>query len=99
MPTVVPIFTASRRLPRLSLRRRLALPAGKFHSEQRLGICEHLARAAPHARVGVVTFVPSGRGVVVPSEQLVGARLHTYGDWLVLTDASLPRSFGSEHPV
>eukprot|EP00198_Chlamydomonas_reinhardtii_P012673 XP_001702010.1 predicted protein [Chlamydomonas reinhardtii] len=124
---------------------------GKFHSEQRLGICEHLnyiwggGAGAPAVssvsssptptlaatavtsqqpeptdpsavvgqfqpqqpdagqpatpRVCVVTFVPSGRGVSVPAETLRGAGLHTYGDWLVLTDARLPRSFESEHPV
>ncbi|KAG2423844.1 hypothetical protein HXX76_015004 [Chlamydomonas incerta] len=121
---------------------------GKFHSEQRLGICEHLAhiwggaasptdratsadggaaRRSPAAasqdtsssstaaageaqqqpgagrpaapRVCVVTFVPSGRGVSVPAETLRGAGLHTYGDWLVLTDGRLPRSFESDHPV
>ncbi|KXZ48240.1 hypothetical protein GPECTOR_29g20 [Gonium pectorale] len=97
---------------------------GKFHSEQRLGICEHLAPAAAEAqtreeadgsgrgataaagacgaaapRVCVVTFVPSGRGVAVGRETLTSAGLHTYGDWLVLTDAKLPRSFESEHPV
>ncbi|GIL78700.1 hypothetical protein Vretimale_400 [Volvox reticuliferus] len=72
---------------------------GKFHSEQRLGICEHLAAADPAASVCVVTFVPSGRGVSVPSSTLTAAGLHTYGDWLVLTDGKLPRSFESEHPV
>ncbi|PNH08738.1 hypothetical protein TSOC_004681 [Tetrabaena socialis] len=73
--------------------------SGKFHSEQRLGICEHLAALAPAARVCIVTFVPSGRGVSVAREVLERGRLHTYGDWLVLTDGQLPRSFGSEHPV
>ncbi|GFR42151.1 hypothetical protein Agub_g3003 [Astrephomene gubernaculifera] len=72
---------------------------GKFHSEQRLGICEHLASLAPAPRVCVVTFLPSGRGVALPQAQLQGARLHTCGDWLVVTDGRLPRSFVSEHPV
>ncbi|EFJ43948.1 hypothetical protein VOLCADRAFT_95888 [Volvox carteri f. nagariensis] len=72
---------------------------GKFHSEQRLGICEHLAVAGPAAAVCVITFVPSGRGVTVPSATLTTAGLHTYGDWLVLTDGKLPRSFDSDHPV
>ncbi len=98
------------------------MAAGKFHSEGRLGICEHLehyvvpvpAAGAPTGaaaaaegggggggapRVGIVTFLPSQRGVCMAPDALVGARLHTLGDWLVVTDGRLPRSFSSDHPV
>ncbi|KAG2494651.1 hypothetical protein HYH03_007167 [Edaphochlamys debaryana] len=88
----------------LAAGRRVVHVCGKFHSEQRLGIVEHLeaaaaAAGAPAPRVCIVTFVPSGRGPVVPSRELVGAGLHTYGDWLVLTDGNAERSFESQHPV
>jgi hypothetical protein len=57
------------------------------------------AGAAHGLRVGVVVCLPSQRGVALPAELLRGARLHTLGDWVVLTDGRRERSFDVTHPV
>lgn len=60
---------------------------GGFHTESRLGTVEHLLRYNPKARVLVVTFKPS--------EKLdeFGKANENIGDFVVLTDAKVPRSF------
>lgn len=71
---------------------------GKFHCENRLGIPEHLAAYAPGAKVLVVVFVPAEK-LAVTAEEAAAAGLVGAGDFVVLTDAKLPRSFVVEHPV
>lgn len=71
---------------------------GKFHCEDRLGIPEHLAAYAPGAKVLVVVFVPAEK-LAVTAEEAAAAGLVGAGDFVVLTDAKLPRSFVVEHPV
>lgn len=71
---------------------------GKFHCEDRLGITEHLAAYAPNAKVLVVVFVPA-ENLAVTAEEAAAAGLVGAGDFVVLTDAKLPRSFVAEHPV
>jgi uncharacterized iron-regulated protein len=61
---------------------------GRFHSEERLGVPEHLARYRPQARTLVVTLVTTKS---FPSfDAPADARL---GDFVIVTNASLPRSF------
>jgi uncharacterized iron-regulated protein len=71
---------------------------GKFHCEHGLGIPEHLAAYAPDARVLVVVFTPSDK-LSVTAEEAAAAGLVGAADFVVLTDAKLPRSFDVEHPV
>ena len=72
---------------------------GKFHSEGGYGITEHLAQYAPALRVLVVTFVPTWECVEVEEEAFRRDRLGLYGNFVVLTDLKLPRSFEVEHPL
>jgi hypothetical protein len=72
---------------------------GKFHSEGGYGITEHLAQYAPALRVLVVTFVPTWECVEVGEEAFRRDRLGLYGNFVVLTDLRLPRSFEVEHPL
>jgi uncharacterized iron-regulated protein len=60
---------------------------GKFHSEERLGVAEHVKHYRPQARVLVVTIL-SGEGF----PNFDAARLGRFGDYVILTDPSLPRS-------
>jgi hypothetical protein len=69
---------------------------GKFHCEERLGIVEHLAEYSPQARVLVVVFEPVEGGVERSGEAWAE---HNRGDFVVLSDGSLPRSFDVQHPV
>jgi hypothetical protein len=71
---------------------------GKFHCEDRLGIPEHLAAYAPDAKVLIVVFVPAEQ-LEVTAEEAAAAGLVGAGDFVVLTDARLPRSFVVEHPI
>lgn len=62
---------------------------GGFHSESRLGTVEHLLRYNPKARVLVVTFKPAENpGRFDKADE-------NSGDFVVLTDAKVPRSFKS----
>jgi hypothetical protein len=71
---------------------------GKFHCEHGLGIPEHLAAYAPDAKVLVVVFTPADK-LSVTAEEAAAAGLVGAADFVVLTDAKLPRSFEVEHPV
>ncbi len=60
---------------------------GGFHTEGRLGTVEHLLKYRPKARVIVVTMRPEA------DFKKFDAAKHTgLGDYVVLTDASVPRS-------
>jgi uncharacterized iron-regulated protein len=60
---------------------------GTFHSEGRLGVPEQLALYRPRARAVVVTIL---RGEGFPAFD--AARLGGLGDFVILTDPSVPRS-------
>src|SRR5438270_3080549 len=60
---------------------------GTFHSEERLGVPEQLAHYRPNARIVVVTII-SDEGF--PNFDV--GRLGKLGDFVILTDPSLPRS-------
>ena len=72
---------------------------GKFHSEGGFGIMEHLAEYAPTLRVLVVTFVPTWEPVVVEEDAFRTQQLGLFGNFVVLTDIKLPRSFEVQHPL
>ncbi|HEV2705937.1 MAG TPA: ChaN family lipoprotein [Pyrinomonadaceae bacterium] len=61
---------------------------GKFHSEERLGVPEHLARYRPLSRMLVVTLVATKNFPAFDAAN--DGRL---GDFVIITDARLPRSF------
>ncbi|MEM8560352.1 MAG: ChaN family lipoprotein [Bacteroidota bacterium] len=61
---------------------------GSFHSESGLGVPEHLARLRPDARVLIVTMRPADDLTVFDADTHTGL-----GDFVVLTDASLPRTY------
>lgn len=60
---------------------------GRFHSEERLGVPEQVAHYRPRTRVLVVTIV-SGEGF----PDFDAARLGRLGDFVILTDPTLPRT-------
>jgi uncharacterized iron-regulated protein len=60
---------------------------GTFHSEERLGVPEQLAHYRPKARVVVVTILPD-EGF----PNFDAARLGKLGDFVIITDPSIPRS-------
>src|SRR5437660_1722651 len=60
---------------------------GTFHSEERLGVPEQLAHYRPNARIVVVTIIPDEG---FPNFDV--GRLGKLGDFVILTDPSLPRS-------
>ncbi len=60
---------------------------GRFHSEERLGAPEHLLRYVAGARFLVISIVP-GEGFPA----FDAARVGRLGDFVILTDPSLPRS-------
>jgi uncharacterized iron-regulated protein len=60
---------------------------GTFHSEERLGVPEQLAHYRPKARVVVVTILPDDD---FPSFD--AARLGKLGDFVIITDPTVPRS-------
>ena len=61
---------------------------GNFHSEERMGVPEQLLRYLPQTRMIVITIVP-GAG----SLNFDAARMRNLGDFVVVTDSALPRSF------
>jgi hypothetical protein len=71
---------------------------GKAHCEGRLGIVEHLKAFALDVRVGIVVFLPA-RGVQLAEGGWVSEGLEGLADYVCLTEGSLPRSFGVQHPV
>jgi uncharacterized iron-regulated protein len=66
---------------------------GSFHSEQRMGIPEHLLRYRPSTSVLVVTMV-AHKGF--PKFHV--GEMADRGDFVIVTDASLPRSYDSSPP-
>jgi uncharacterized iron-regulated protein len=62
--------------------------SGNFHSEQRLGLPEQLLRYRPKARTLVITII-NDKGF----PDFDAARIGKLGDFVVLTDPKLPRSF------
>eukprot|EP00775_Hariotina_reticulata_P008190 gene8190-8381_t len=75
---------------------------GKFHCEHRLGIPEQLQMYLDRPVVVlVVVFIPAELqpGKHMTPEDFQAAQLQGSADFIVLTDASLPRSFSSQHPV
>ncbi|HVF54616.1 MAG TPA: ChaN family lipoprotein [Pyrinomonadaceae bacterium] len=61
---------------------------GRFHSEEHLGVPEQIKLYRPAARLLVIT-IASGEGYPA----FDAGRLGTLGDFVVLTDPALPRSF------
>ncbi len=61
---------------------------GRFHSEERLGVPEHLLRLRPKTRLVVVTIVSGQSFPDFDSSTM--ARL---GDFVIVTDPGFPRSF------
>lgn len=59
---------------------------GRFHSEGRLGVAEHLARYQPKTRLLVVTILPADS---FPHFEASGAR--GLGDFVILTDPAAAR--------
>jgi uncharacterized iron-regulated protein len=66
---------------------------GSFHSEQRMGIPEHLLRYRPGTSLLVITILPHKR---FPKFDV--AELADKGDFVIVTDPSLPRSYQSTPP-
>lgn len=83
---------------------------GKFHMEERLGICERLAERAPGVSAGTIVAVPVdvtvvrealahrplrefGDSEIVPGMQCTVGEMRGLGDFVVLTDSQVPRSF------
>src|SRR5262249_62254376 len=67
---------------------------GSFHSEQRMGIPEHLLRYRPGTSLLVVTILPHNS---FPKFDV--AELADRCDFVIVTDPSLPRSFQSSPPA
>jgi uncharacterized iron-regulated protein len=63
---------------------------GSFHSAERLGIPEHLARYRPGASMVVVTMVPGKSFPDFDAEKMKGQ-----GDFVIVTDPKAPRSSGA----
>jgi uncharacterized iron-regulated protein len=63
---------------------------GSFHSAQRMGILEHLERYRPETSVVVVTMLSDESFPQFDSEEMSGL-----GDFVVVTDPSLPRSYST----
>ncbi len=64
---------------------------GRFHSEARMGIPDHLARYRPGARALIVTMLAT------PDFPEFKPELHAQqGDFVILTDAKLPRTYKVE---
>lgn len=77
---------------------------GKFHVDGRLGIPEHLEGYAPNADMAVVSFIPCDLVKLRSGEHLhqvvpEAAFINTAGDFVVLTNDQIPRSFEVNHPV
>lgn len=64
---------------------------GSFHSAQRMGILDHLTHYRPETSIVVVTML-SGESF----PQFDAEEMHGLGDFVVVTDPSLPRSYSTE---
>lgn len=65
---------------------------GSFHLEKKLGILDHLSRYRPGVRMLVITMTPA-KSFPNWDESLKGA-----GDFVILTDPSLPRTYSTDPP-
>jgi uncharacterized iron-regulated protein len=61
---------------------------GGFHTEQRMGIVTHLLRYRPKTKVLVVTMTPAKESLA-----FVEKDMKDLGDFVVVTDGRLPRSY------
>jgi uncharacterized iron-regulated protein len=66
---------------------------GRFHTEKRMGIPDHLLRYRPGTSFLVISFVPDKGFPKFDVSELSDA-----GDFVIVTDPSLPRSFTSSPP-
>ncbi len=67
---------------------------GSFHSQNRLGILDHLAKYRPNTKSIVVTMISAKS---FPNWDK--AKMEGQGDFVIVTDPSLPRSFGDTPAV
>ncbi len=67
---------------------------GSFHTAYRLGIIEHLARYRPDLKTMVVTMVPEKSFPEFDREKMLNQ-----GDFVIVTDPDLPRSYSSVIPA
>lgn len=72
---------------------------GKFHSEQSLGIPEKLLELNEEVKIKIVTVVPTPSSVDIDSLTELPKELWGFGDFVVLSNSEIPRSFKSQHPV
>ncbi|MBI1916664.1 MAG: ChaN family lipoprotein [Planctomycetes bacterium] len=66
---------------------------GRFHTEKRLGIADHLLRYRPGTSFLVVTMLSAKSFSKFDAKEMTDL-----GDFVIVTDPSLPRSFKSEPP-
>jgi len=66
---------------------------GRFHTEKRLGIADHLLRYRPGTSFVVVTMLSAKSFPKFDAKEMTDL-----GDFVIVTDPSLPRSFKSEPP-
>ena len=60
-----------------------------FHSGERMGILDHLARYRPGVSMLVVTMISDKGFPAFEASKMTGL-----GDFVIVTDAGLPRSYG-----
>ena len=72
---------------------------GKFHSEEGLGVPEKLRQLNPDIKCKIVTVVPTPAFVDLDALQQLPGELWGHGDFVVLSNGKIPRSFESKHPV
>lgn len=66
---------------------------GSFHSEKKLGAPEHLSRYRPGTSMAIVTIKAEKAFPKFDLEKMTGL-----GDFVIVTDASLPRSYSTTPP-
>lgn len=64
---------------------------GSFHSAEHLGILDHLARYRPGTSMLVITMLPEKSFPAFEPETM-----RDQGDFIIVTDPSLPRSYGTQ---
>jgi uncharacterized iron-regulated protein len=67
---------------------------GRFHSEQRMGIPDHLARYRKQARTLIVTMMATKNFPAFNPDEHAN-----HGDFVILTDGKLPRTYQAEMPA
>ena len=72
---------------------------GKFHAEGGMGIPEHLEAYREGLRILVVAFLPTSKDLNISRSKFLEEDLDQYGDFIVLTDLHVPRSYAIEHPL